>query len=1068
MKHTFLATGSKIALVCLALIIAAAPLIVVAQPLPLADHGGPSSDAALAETPTPLKPTAPLTPTMGISQTLSGEAQRNLRAFEGSITNTDFLFLPISVTLQYPEMALIPGGEFVMGDHHNYVDPAHPSDEVPTHTVQLAAFYAGKYEVTNQQYADYLNSALAQGLIEVRSGIVFTTTRSGLVYGQGANNLYFETNLAVDYSQIGWNGSTFSVLNNRGNHPVVGVRWYGAAAYTNWLSAQKGYASCYNLATGACDFTQNGYRLPTEAEWEYAGRGGQYTPYTIFPWGDTADTTKANWPNSGDPYETGSYPWTTPVGFYNGQLRLKADFGWPGSQTSYQTSNGANGYGLYDVAGNVWEFVHDWYGQGYYSVSPIDNPTGPLTGTIMLDGLAYRGMRGGNWYNGENGHARVANRDPSYYRGPLDPYQPYYNVGFRVARPVTVTPSVTQTVGLFINDARSWEGYTLFAPKHYTTTYLINNQGLQVHSWSGTLYEPGQSAYLLENGHLLRAAMTKGPLSTGGGEGGRIEEYDWDGNLAWEFNYSTNLYMSHHDLRALPNGNVIVLAVEKKTYTETLAAGFNPSKFQPEIQQQGYMLPDYVIEVSPTYPSGGQIVWMWRVWDHLIQDYDATKANYGVVADHPELIDADGTGTQIPAFWNHMNSIDYNPQLDQILLSVRGNSEIWIIDHSATITEAAGHTGGARGKGGDLLYRWGNPLTYKAGTVSAQKFYQQHDAEWIVPGNPGAGNITVFNNGLGRNYSTVDEITPPVDVNGNYTRTAGAAYGPLNFTWSYSATPPSSMYAGAISGAQRLPNGNTLIDDGTHGTFTEVTPGKEIVWKYINPVVLGRPLTQGDAIPTDPARSDELMNAVFRVYRYAPTYPGLIGRDLTPGQPIELYTTPVTTFALAAHSAGNGAGVVTNTPGGTVFLAGTVVTLTATPNPGSVFVGWSGAVVATTNPLVLTMAANKVVTATFNLLPTATYTLTVNKTGTGNGAAIATYGTGTMFQFPAQITNLLPGTVITLTAVPTATSAFAGWSGDVVTMTNSLVLTMTASRQVTATFTLNPPRNSLYLPLVVR
>ena len=114
------------------------------------------------------------------------------------------------------------------------------------------------------------------------------------------------------------------------------------------------------------------------------------------------------------------------------------------------------------------------------------------------------------------------------------------------------------------------------------------------------------------------------------------------------------------------------------------------------------------------------------------------------------------------------------------------------------------------------------------------------------------------------------------------------------------------------------------------------------------------------------------------------------------------------------------------------------------------------------------MTADKVVTAMFNLLPITTYTLTINQTGTGQGAVIATYGTGTMSQFPAQITNLLPGTVITLTAVPTSTSAFAGWSGDVVTTTNPLVLTMTASRQVTTTFTLNPPRNSLYLPIVVR
>jgi hypothetical protein len=450
-------------------------------------------------------------------------------------------------------------------------------------------------------------------------------------------------------------------------------------------------------------------------------------------------------------------------------------------------------------------------------------------------------------------------------------------------------PDPTSTVGLMIKKTGVMEGYTLFAPKHYTSTYLINNDGRIVHKWTGSLYEPGQSAYILENGNLLRTAMTKGQLSTGGGEGGRIEEYDWNNNLVWQLDFSTATYMQHHDIRPLPNGNIIMLVVEKKTYAEVLAAGFNPSKLQPEVQTKGMMLPDAVYEIKPTKPVGGTVVWEWHVWDHLIQDVDNTKNNYGVVKDHPELIDAAGDQKNIPIFWNHMNSIDYNAELDQILMSVRGNSEIWIIDHSTTTAQAAGHSGGKYGKGGDLLYRWGNPMAYRTGTSSDQKFYQQHDAEWVDPGCPGAGNITTFNNGLSRNYSSIDEITPPITAGGSYTITAGSAFLPSAFTWTWSATPPSSMYAEAISGAHRLPNGNTIIDDGTHGTFYEVTPSKEVVWKYICPVVLGGPLLHDATIPDDPARAGEKMNAVFRVYKYPVTYAGFTGKTLTPGDFVELY-----------------------------------------------------------------------------------------------------------------------------------------------------------------------------------
>jgi hypothetical protein len=447
-----------------------------------------------------------------------------------------------------------------------------------------------------------------------------------------------------------------------------------------------------------------------------------------------------------------------------------------------------------------------------------------------------------------------------------------------------------RTVGVFLNDtSKASNGYTVFAPKHNTMTYIINNQGRKCHEWTASTYAPGQAVYLLENGHLLRTCMLQGQLGTGGGEGGRIEEYDWDDNLVWEFNYSTADYTQHHDIKKLPNGNIIMLVVEKKSYAECIAAGFDPGKFQPDIAQKGYMLPDCIIEVQPTYPSGGTVVWEWHVWDHLIQDFDPAKNNYGTVAAHPELIDCDGDHRNLPLFWNHMNSIDYNEAFDEIALSVRGNSEVWVVDHSTTTAESAGHAGGIRGKGGDLLYRWGNPLTYGAGNNNDQVYFEQHDAEWVKQDCPGAGNILCFNNGVNRNYSSVDEITPPADASGNYPLVTGQAWGPADLAWTYVANPPESLYASDISGAQRLPNGNTLIDDGPLGRFIEVTPLGETVWYYINPTTNTGPLYWNDTLPHDPTHPNETMNSVFRVYRYAPDYPGFDGKLLTPGDYIELY-----------------------------------------------------------------------------------------------------------------------------------------------------------------------------------
>ena len=366
----------------------------------------------------------------------------------------------------------------------------------------------------------------------------------------------------------------------------------------------------------------------------------------------------------------------------------------------------------------------------------------------------------------------------------------------------------------------TFDGRILFSPFYGTTTYLINSTGAVNHTWSST-YRPFTEAYLLDNGTILRPILSSSGL----------QKILWDGTIDWDFRYTVSGCTCHHDIEYLPNGNVLMIVWVTKTRAQAIAAGRNPNTFQ------GYTFtPDKIIEINQTGPTSGEIVWEWKVWDHLIQDFDPSKDNYGAVGDHPELIDIN-YGDYFTYDWLHTNSIDYHPEFDQILIDAHNFNEIWVIDHSTTTEEAAGHTGGNYGKGGDLLYRWGNPEAYDAGMASDQKLFFQHDASWIKPGYPGEGNILVFNNGNNRpsgQYSTVDEFAPPVDSNGEYYLEPGSAYGPEDYTWSYIADPPTSFYSHVYGGAQRLKDGNTLICYGTKGVFFEVTPDNTMVWEWTN------------------------------------------------------------------------------------------------------------------------------------------------------------------------------------------------------------------------------------------
>lgn len=448
----------------------------------------------------------------------------------------------------------------------------------------------------------------------------------------------------------------------------------------------------------------------------------------------------------------------------------------------------------------------------------------------------------------------------------------------------------TWTVGLIYCTGEMQSGYTLFSPMASDTSYLIDEYGREVHQWTSPgNHRPGLSAYLLDDGDLLRTANL-GPNQpgefTGGGSAGKIERISWDGVLEWSWTYSSDMYRSHHDIEPLPNGNILMIAWEYRNETEAAEAGKYPQSNSARALGTTSVWPDQIIEVRPIGEDDAEIVWQWSFWDHLIQDYDSSKENYGVVAEHPELLDVNFIdsvgGASGGRDWLHCNGIDYNEHLDQIAISCKNTNEIYIIDHSTTTEEAAGHVGGNSGKGGDILYRYGNPESYQRGSSEDQVLFAQHDVQWIGDNYLDGGSLMIFNNGNGRetSYSSVDVITPPINGS-NYDISTTAPYGPENLTWSWDIG--TEMYSSAISGSTRLANGNTLITFGMQGTLIEVDYSGEIVWKYISPVNNLGIMTQGDSIFSGNG------NKVFKVTRHLATDPALKGRELIPQDYIETW-----------------------------------------------------------------------------------------------------------------------------------------------------------------------------------
>ena len=462
--------------------------------------------------------------------------------------------------------------------------------------------------------------------------------------------------------------------------------------------------------------------------------------------------------------------------------------------------------------------------------------------------------------------------------------------------------------GLLLAEAGAMEGATLLMPLNSTQVHLLDLAGEPVHTWETGL-APGGWSYLMDDGSLLHCGRQDEDIHfRGGGIGGFLTRFAPDGEVLWRFEFSDELACQHHDLEALPNGNLLFIAWERKSAEEAVAMGRHP-----EGVGAAGLWPDAVYEIRPTPPEGAEIVWSWHAWDHLVQDRDPALPNHGKPSDHPGRIDvnfgfvppaqisdeqrkaAEEMKRQMAAIgyaggdddeeeeeepdgpppkewdksgdWMHTNAVDYNAELDLIVLSSPEMGEIFVIDHSTSREEAATSKGGRWNRGGDLLWRWGNPQNYGLGGENDQKLFYQHDPTWL--GSEDDLRLLVLNNGgrrpSGESFSEVLELTLPLDPATGFLRELERPFGPDEPSWSYA--DPETFFSAFVSGARRLPNGNTIVCSGVPGRIFEVTPEGHIVWDYYNE-------HGGDIEPPEHAGKAPPY-ALFRAERYGPDHPGI-------------------------------------------------------------------------------------------------------------------------------------------------------------------------------------------------
>jgi len=445
------------------------------------------------------------------------------------------------------------------------------------------------------------------------------------------------------------------------------------------------------------------------------------------------------------------------------------------------------------------------------------------------------------------------------------------------------------TVGTIAYDPALYtDGYTMIYPHNQNRAMLLNGCGEVVHDWTiDADRRPGNTAYLQPNGDIIMtsrpAAVGNDPIWAGGG-GATIERRSWDNEVLWSFSANNDSLRLHHDFTVIPGGNVIAICWEVLDSLECIENGRDPG-----LLTSGELWSDKLIELQPNGMGGADIVWEWRAWDHLIQDFDSTRANYGVVADNQSLIDINyGTLSSQPADWLHMNAVDYWPfsDVNQIVMSVPTFNEIWVIWHGGFFD-------------GDIIYRWGNPQAYDRGDSTHQRLFYQHDIHWgnglgVMPGNPDFTKFFMFNNRVPNvdTTGTHSEVATLAPIFDEYPAPGGTVYefdvdngrwGPEDFEWTY--TQP-GLNSSGLSSFQRLGNGGNLICSGRTGELFEITEDGDLAWQYRTPLLGGAPVEQGTELQLN-------NNLTFRADRYPAGFPAFNGQDLSGGEVVELNPTPL-------------------------------------------------------------------------------------------------------------------------------------------------------------------------------